>query len=118
MVEFIVPIRCEKNYGMNSLYAGKHWSKRKREAEYIKAVVWYAMKMSKVEQRVMERPVDIRLSYNDRMDCDNHGYMTKMVIDGMRGYLLRDDTRRDVRSVTQDFWDGDGVRVQVKEAGR
>ena len=116
MVEFVLPIRCEKNYGMNSLYAGKHWSKRKREAEYIKTVVWYAMKMSGVKRRLFERPVCIRLSYNDRMDCDNHGYMTKMVIDGMRGYLLEDDTRKYVTCVTQDFWDGEGVRVQLEEA--
>lgn len=31
------------------------------------------------------------LSYNSRLDIDNHGYLSKLIIDGLKGYLLEDD---------------------------
>lgn len=51
------------------------------------------------------------------MDIDNHAYMGKMIVDGLKGYLLTDDSRKYVRGVVHRFHDRDCVLVQVEEIG-
>lgn len=47
-----------KDYGMNAYYAGKHWSIRKRDAEYWHWLVRAAME----EQNIRRVPLRSRLS--------------------------------------------------------
>lgn len=45
----------------------------------------------------------IRIRCNNRLDIDNHSYLAKLIIDGMKGLLIEDDDRRFVKSLRQEF---------------
>lgn len=106
-----------KKYSMNALYAGKHWTKRKQDAAYWHTLVHHELMRQKVPKRILQKPVVITFFWNDRMDIDNHAYMGKMIVDGLKGYLLADDSRKYLRGVVHRFHDRDCVLVQVEEIG-
>jgi hypothetical protein len=114
MVEFIVPIKISGKLGLNRLYSGMHWGHRKIEAEKIHKLVKNSLPK---HQDFLYPPVKIELSYNSRLDIDNHGFLAKLIIDGLIGVLLRDDRKNHVWALNQNFWDGDGVRVRIFEDG-
>ena len=35
MIKFSIPVKVNGNLGLNKIYAGVHWSKRAKDAEYI-----------------------------------------------------------------------------------
>ena len=92
-VEFQLPIKITSNFSLNSVYSGEHWAKRKSRASYIHNLVYQEMKRQKVQKKVCTRPVMIEILYNGNLDIDNHGYLSKLVIDGMKGYLIQEDNR-------------------------
>ena len=51
--------------------------------------------------------------YNSRLDCSNHGYITKLIEDGLKGWVIEDDDRMHVKGIYQGFWQGEGVKVRV-----
>lgn len=83
-----------KQYGVNAYYAGKHWSVRKRDAEFWHMMVRSCMNSQDVRREPFKRPVIITFRWNDRLDIDNHAIMGKMIVDAMKGRVIEDDSRR------------------------
>lgn len=102
-------------YSLNQIYAGLHWKKRQAHAKLWHWMVQEALRKGKVPKAVFQRPVRISIYYNDRLDLDNHGYIAKMIVDSLKGYLLQDDTRRYFRGLYQGFHNTQGIIVEVKE---
>ena len=59
--------------------------------------------------------VEVNLYYNDRLDIDNHGYIAKLVIDSLKGLFIVDDTKKYVKKLTQEFYEDQGILVEIKE---
>lgn len=104
-----------KRFGLNGYYAGKHWSQRKRDADELHELTHWALQQWKVPRRTAKGPVELRFLFNDRLDCSNHAVIVKTVEDAMKGWVIEDDSRKYVRRIITEFWDGDAVRVEVKE---
>lgn len=100
---------------MNAYYAGKHWSKRKRDAEFWHMMVRSCMNSQDVRRAPFKRPVVITFHWNDRLDIDNHAIMGKMIVDAMKGRVIEDDSRRWVKGVCHYFHDGDYISVEIRE---
>lgn len=113
-IEFILPIKPTGELGLNSLYStNKHWAKRNKQAKAIHESVRIAMKSQGIPKRFFEFPVTVDIAYNSRLDIDNHGYLAKLIIDGMKGYVIQDDSKKYVRKLTQEFWNHPGIQVRV-----
>ena len=104
-----------KDYGMNAYYAGKHWSIRKRDADYWHRLTQTCMDGQNVRRIPFKRPVIITFHWNDRLDIDNHAVMGKMIVDAMKGRVIEDDTRRWLKGVCHYFHDGDYIGVEIRE---
>lgn len=109
--------RWTKDYGMNAYYAGKHWSKRKEDADYWHLLTLSAMNRQGLRRRPFDKPVEISFKWNDRLDIDNHCVMGKMIVDAMKGRLINDDDRRWLKGVCHYFHDEDYILVQIREVG-
>lgn len=107
--------RWAKLYGFNRFYAGVHWSKRKEAAEFWHMVTKSCMQSAGVRKRPFDKPVQITMYFNDRLDCSNHAMYFKFIEDGMKGRLIHDDSRRWVRAGMIAFHDEDYILVEVKE---
>lgn len=89
MLEIILPIRVTaKDYGFNAVYAGKHWAKRNADAARIHEKVWAELLAQKIPRKPMKGPVILEFYYNSRLDCSNHGYLTKLIEDGLKGWVI------------------------------
>lgn len=106
-----------KQYGMNSVYAGKHWSVRRQDAQFWHALTLSAINAAHIRKRPFEKPVVITFLWNDRLDCSNHAYMAKLIEDGMKGKLIVDDSQRWVRGVEHYFHDAPYIKVILREVG-
>lgn len=104
-----------KEYGMNAYYAGKHWSQRKRDAEFWHRIVRVYMDEQGVRRVPFKRPVIITFRWNDRLDIDNHAIMGKMIVDAMRGRVIEDDNRRWLKGVCHYFHDENYIGVEIRE---
>lgn len=104
-----------KEYGLNAIYAGKHWTARQRDSKYWHSLVLAELKRQRIAPKEFDRPVSITFLWDDRMDCSNHAYLGKMIEDAIKGYLIRDDSRRYVQEIHHLFHAGGYIRVIVKE---
>ena len=104
-----------KEYGFNAYYAGKHWARRKRDAEYWHTLVRSELRKQGIKPRCFKGPVIISFWWNDRLDIDNHAAMGKMIVDAIKGVLIEDDSRRYVRGVGHLFHDESYILVEVAE---
>lgn len=102
-----------KEFGMNALYSGKPWQVRREDAEYIHNTVRTALMEQRIPRRLFQGPVSITFYWNDRLDLDNHSYVGKLIVDGLKGWIIQDDDRRFVREVVHRFYDGDHITVDV-----
>ena len=114
MISFVVDLKVNSEYGMNKLYSGVHWTVRKRQADFIHSLIQTTLYVNKVPKMPFKSPVKVSISYNSRLDIDNHSYLSKLIIDGMKGWLIQDDTKRYVRELNQKFWEGKGILVEVE----
>ena len=106
-----------KRFSDNAYYAGKHWAVRKKDADYWHNMVRACMDRQGVRKRPFEKPVEILLFWNDRLDVDNHSIMGKMIVDAMKGRLIQQDSRKWVKGVSHAFHDwGDFIWVEVRES--
>ncbi len=101
MIKFEIPFKVTGEYGMNKIYAGIHWAKRKKQADEIHMLVWSELRRQKIPKKIFENSVIITINYNSNLDVDNHGYLTKMLIDGLKGYLIADDDKSHVVEIRQ-----------------
>jgi hypothetical protein len=113
MISFVIDFKVDSTYGMNKLYAGTHWTKRKRQADFIHSLVQTTLYANKVPRMPFNKPVRVCISYNSRLDIDNHSYLSKLIIDGLKGYLIEDDTKKYLVELNQKFWNGNGILVEV-----
>lgn len=104
-----------RQFGANAYYAGKHWAKRAKDAEYWHNMVRACMERQGVRREPFQRPVEIRFLFNDRLDCSNHSIMVKMIEDALKGRVIVDDSRKWVKQHTIGFHDGDCIEVEIKE---
>lgn len=100
---------------LNGIYGGSHWSKRKMQANEIHEMVKLTLLTQKVENSPFKEPVNIIFNWNSRLDLDNHGYLAKLIIDGLKGSLIHDDTKKYIHSITHEYWHGKGVKVRIQE---
>ena len=116
LIEFVVRVKVSGKLGLNSLYStNKHWAARKREAEAVHEAVKFALMRQQIAREFVKTPIEIDISYNSRLDIDNHGYLAKLLIDGLKGYLIEDDSPKFVKKLTQSYWTGEGIRVKIRE---
>lgn len=104
-----------KRFSINAYYAGKHWRKRKEDADYWHLTTRAALLSQKIPKSPATKPVLINFYWNDGMDCTNHAAIGKMVEDALKGWVIKDDSRQYVRGVFHQFHDGDCIIVEVTE---
>ncbi|MGI6361471.1 MAG: hypothetical protein ACOX05_04105 [Bacillota bacterium] len=120
MIEFKIPYPPDKtawnkSFSLNAIYSGKHWSKRKGDKDYWYVITRNALSAGKVPRKMFDKPVRITFSWNDGLDIDNHAYMGKMITDGMKGWVIRQDSPKWFVEVTHKFHDKDWVLVGIEE---
>lgn len=104
-----------RNYSLNSIYAGVHWTKRQKHTEEFHWLVKAALMESNIPLRKFEHPVMITFRWNDGLDIDNHAYMGKLIVDTLKGDLLYDDDKRYYVRCVHEFHGGEGIRVIIEE---
>ena len=104
-----------KRFGLNAYYAGKHWNERKRDAEELHWIARAAMKRAGIRQKILEKPVKLTFLFDDGLDCSNHAVIVKAVEDAMKGWIIKDDSRKYVKSMTMMFHEGNCICVMVEE---
>lgn len=107
-IEFVLdmsPRNVNSEWSMNRVYSGAHWTARNSQAKYMHTLVRKSIKKLHVPVMPFKKPVSIDIKYNSRLDIDNHGYLSKLIIDGMKGILILDDNRSYVKKLTQSFHD-------------
>lgn len=114
---FTVNVQPTSEWGMNKVYAGKHWSVRKTQAHQMHLIVRAAIRQQIKKPMMYTQPVSVRIRYDSRLDIDNHGYLAKLIIDGMKGVLIEEDDRRYVKQLVQEFHSmgKDRIFVEVEE---
>lgn len=101
--EFRLVLEVNSSWGLNRFYSGEHWNIRKSQAAQVHTLVRTAVRKQCRNIEMFEKPVAVHIRYNSRLDIDNHGYLAKLIIDGMKGILIRDDDRHCVRELRQSF---------------
>lgn len=115
-MRFVIPYPKRKSawckkYGLNAYYSGKHWTERKKDAEF-----WHWQTIAAAKGcRLCQKPVRISFGFNDRMDIDNHAAIAKMIIDGLKGRVITDDSRRYVKAVEMHFHNEDYIEVVIED---
>lgn len=104
-----------REYGMNAIYAGKHWKYRQADAAYWHALTQAAIRKAGITGEPYDVPVVITFLWNDRMDLTNHAYMAKMIEDGMKGIIIRDDNPKWVKGVEHYAHEEPYITVKVRE---
>jgi hypothetical protein len=102
-----------KQFGLNAIYAGKHWAKRREDSQYWHSTVKTCLIQQNVPQRVSVKPVTISFFWNDRLDCSNHAYIGKMIEDALKGWVIQDDSRQYVKEIRHKFYDKNYITVEV-----
>lgn len=122
-VSFTIPYPPQKQrsaffrrYGLNAYYTGKHWAQRKKDAEELHELTVLSMKRAKIRKEPLPFAVELRFRFNDRLDCSNHAIIVKIVEDAMKGWIIKDDSRRYVKSITTEFYNGDSIEVSITNA--
>ena len=108
VVTFTIPYPPQKQrsaffrrYGLNAYYTGKHWAQRKKDAEELHELTVLSMKKAKIRKEPLQFPVKLVFRFNDRLDCSNHAILVKIIEDAMKGWIIKDDSRRYVKSITK-----------------
>lgn len=104
-----------RRYSLNAYWAGKHWTQRKKDAEYWHSLVRAELHRQGIKPRLAKHPVYITFYHNDRLDIDNHAVIGKLVVDALKGVLLTEDDRKHFAGVRHLFWEGDAIRVEIEE---
>lgn len=88
----------ERPISWNKFYSGGHWSERAAEAERVHLLMRSAINPNIAAHVV---PVHIHvIAYFDKRPLDADNIAAKLYIDGLKSWLIRDDTPECVRSVT------------------
>jgi len=104
-----------KKISLNKIYSGVFWKTRSKEANQIHEKVRFTLMSKRIPKKFFEKPVVIQFWWNSLLDLDNHGYLTKLIIDGLKGWVIQDDKRKFVSAITHAYWLGNGVRIKISE---
>ena len=104
-----------KWYGLNSIYSGKPYHQRSKDKNFWTDMVRATLYRQKVPKKIFERPVSISFWWNTNLDLDNEGYMRKLIIDALKGWLIFDDRLKYVRALHDYPHDEDYIKVLVEE---
>jgi hypothetical protein len=117
MIVFEIPLTKKEigKYSLNNFYAGMHSTERTKIADYFHSLVQHTLLANKIPKILFKNPVKITIYYNSNLDIDGHGVISKLIVDSMKGYLLINDTRKYFVNLEQEFWNGNGIRVEVVE---
>ena len=115
MTEFILPLKVDSNLGMNRIYAGIHWAQRKKDADYIHLLVQNEIRKQRIKEQIYKVPVKITFIWNGQLDLDNFAYVRKLVIDGLKGSIIKDDSKRYVSQLIEMFSDNENTKIIVEE---
>ena len=117
-LKIIIPYPKMKNFakrfGLNAIYAGKHWAKRKEDKDYWDNHVRVELIKQGINRGIYTSPVALTFSWNDRLDCSNHAYMAKMIEDSLKGCLIKDDSRKYVQEITHRFHDLPYILLEIR----
>lgn len=105
-----------KLFGLNAIYAGKHWAQRREDTKYWHYLVMDCLSRQRAPKQPSVKPVTITFWWNDHLDCSNHAYAGKMIEDAIKGWLIYDDSRRYVKEITHRFYDENYITVEVNPA--
>lgn len=100
-------------FSTNAYYAGKPFPIRNRDKDFWHWLTVEGMTKAKIPRKVLDVPVEIRFSFDDRLDCSNHSVIEKMIEDGMKGWILEDDTRKFVQRIVTEFNNDGKIVVEV-----
>ena len=104
-----------KRYGLNAYYSGKHWSMRKKDAEYWHYLVRSELRRQHPKCTILRSPVVLSFYWNDNLDLSNHACMAKMIEDALKGIIIEDDSRKHVKGIEHYFHGEDCIRIVVEE---
>ena len=104
-----------KAYGLNAYWSGKHPKARARDAKYWHELTHAMLFKQGIQKSFFNKPVVINFYWNDGMDCTNHTAIGKMVEDALKGWVIKDDSRKYVQGVCHWFHDKDYILVEVTE---
>lgn len=114
-ITFEIPVKMDSGMSLNKVYSGKHWATRKKDADIVHNMVRMVLAATRPKPELLTAPVAVTIEYGCRLDIDNCGYMSKLIIDGMKGILIEDDSPKYVCSLVQTFYNGKRIRVTVEE---
>lgn len=108
-----VTLHGERPMSWNVYYSGKHWSKRKAEAERVHMLV-----RSEIDPTwpIFDCPVEIEVrAYFKNRPQDASNICAKFYEDGLIGWLIEDDSPEFVRAVkTVSLIDKDNPRIEIE----
>lgn len=114
---FIVPLKITSALSLNKIYSGIFWAKRKKQKDDIKTLVKIALRGRKKIK--FDKPVEIEMQFNSRLDVSNHAYVFKMIEDAIKELgIIKDDTDKYVKKCTmlkQRVFDGIVVCIMEYE---
>lgn len=104
-----------KQFSLNAYYAGKHWSVRKKDAEFWHLLVLEAIHKTRQPITMASVPVTITVLFNDGLDCSNHAAMVKMIEDALKDKIIKDDSPKYVKGIYIGFHETHNIHVEVRE---
>ncbi len=104
-----------QRYGLNAYYSGKHFAVRRKDAYYWHRLTELCLVRAKIKQEPTEKPVKVTFCWNDGLDLDNHAAMGKMILDGLKGRLIHDDSRKWVKAIEHTWHEGSYILVRLEE---
>lgn len=119
-IEFGLSLKINSKLSLNRIYGGIHWGIRKKQSQKIHEAVRLSLQAQNVPKEPFKAAVDITFRWNSKLDLDNHGYVAKLIIDGMKGYLLKDDSKKYINSITHEYLNQkskSGVFVTISDRG-
>lgn len=89
----------ERPPSWNDSYAGQHWTKRQAAIERVRMAVRAAIDPDECQPFAVPVCITVTVYFADKpQDADN--IPAKLYVDALKGWVLRDDDGRYVRSVT------------------
>lgn len=122
-IEFRIPYPSTKRqrtvwteeYSLNKYYSGKPWTQRQKDAKFWHELTTTCLTKYKIPQQLYEIPVEIWFGWDDGWDIDNHAVVSKMITDALKGWVIKDDTRKYLKAVHHVFIDNqDSIIILIR----
>lgn len=113
-------LQGERPMSVNKIYAGTHWTMRRNEAQRVHDVVFYEIRKlwlhSKIKTPIFTQKVTIVVTaYFAHHPLDASNIPGKIYEDGLKGYVIADDTLLHVDSMmTRSRMDPQNPRVEIE----